>query len=646
MLGTSLYSVFTEAGHKVISSDLKPLDPWTVELDIRDRRKVREMVKKSNPNFVINLAALTDLEYCELNKQEAYDTNGEAAVNVAKICKSLGIPMVHISTAGVFDGKKETPYVDDDTPNPINVYGKSKLMAEKEIPGILDAHFIFRAGWMMGSGDRDKKFVKKVTSLIDLGQEVLYGLVDKFGSPTYTLDLSRGVLNMVENSTDYGLYNMVAGGNCTRFDVARRIVDVLGLDEIDVIPVTGNFFDETFFAPRPTQEAMINRRLIEKGLNVMRPWGVCLTEYLKTYYVGKYEDKRKRKVVVKYDKRLNRAGGPLVSIVTTAYKNERFNEKYFDSVHEQTYKNVEVIFVDNQSPDATTEGARKMIRNGKVVTSAVNKGCAGGNNVGVIESSGKYIFLMGPDAWADEYCVEKLVEVAEKNENYICVPRQMTYDGENFISCGIAADLFGYPARTYTKDGKIQIRRAFYADGSGVFMTRENYLKVGMMDKETFLFAEDVDLSWKAHLLGMDVIPVPSAVVYHFSGGSVGTHGTVGEGKYETRYHRRFMAERNIIRNVLKNYSWWNVLWILPYYLTVNAAEMIAMVLTGQPGAIFNTYVKAYIWNAQNIKSTMAKRRFIQNTRTAPDFEVMKKMNFIPHKLYALLELGVPKITK
>jgi len=369
-----------------------------------------------------------------------------------------------------------------------------------------------------------------------------------------------------------------------------------------------------------------------------------MREELKTYYYNSYKDFRKREVFEIHSRKYSKKE-PLVSIVTTGYKNEKFNEKYFNSINKQTYKNIEVIFVDNSSPDNTVSGARKMLKNGKIVASKINSGCAGGNNIGAMEASGKYIFLMGPDAWADENCVEELVKAAEKNGNYIYSPSQMSYDGLGFISCGIAADIFGYPARTYTKDGRIQTKRAFYADGTGVFMTKKAYMSVWMMDEETFLFAEDVDLSWKAHMMGMDVIPVKSSVIYHYSSGSVGIGGFPKEGiKYETNNNRRFLAERNIIRNIIKNYKWWNILWVLTYYILINIFEMLAMLLTGQLSAVKNTYLKAYAWNIANIKTTMNKRKIIQKTRKVGDFEVMKKMYLFPHKFLALLELGVPKV--
>ena len=360
--------------------------------------------------------------------------------------------------------------------------------------------------------------------------------------------------------------------------------------------------------------------------------------------VGIRKEEKEDRVVYSCSTPLVDSDSPLVSIVTTAYKNERFNRKYFSTVNAQTYRNVEVIFVDNVSPDSTVKDAIRRLKRGKIVSSKTNTGCAGGNNMGVLEASGKYIFLLGPDTWIDERCIEALMEAVEKGPGNIYTSRQMTYDGNEFISCGIASDFFGYPARTYTRDGSKQLKKVFYADGTNVFMARESYLNLGMMDDSTFLFAEDVGLSWKAHMFGMNVIPVYDSIVYHYSGGSVGIGGYPKGERYKTNIKRRFLAERNIIRNILKYYRWWNVPWIIVYYFLVNIFEMISMLITGQWRVTYQTYLKAYLWNIKNISSTLEKRKFVQKNRVVGDWEIMRLMSWFPHKFLALLELGVPKV--
>ena len=341
---------------------------------------------------------------------------------------------------------------------------------------------------------------------------------------------------------------------------------------------------------------------------------------------------------------LNKLVGPLVSIVTTAYNNEKFNEKYFDSLNNQTYRKFEVIFVDNLSPDKTREDAIRRLKNGKIVYSKINLGCAGGNNLGVKEAKGKYIFLLGPDTHVDSKCIERLVHSAKSSDNYIYAPRQMTYDGKSLIGCGIATDIFGYPRKTYEKNGTLLTQKLFYADGTGIFMTRKNYIKIGGMDEGTFLFAEDVELSWRAHLHGMGLVPVMDSIVYHWSGGAVGVGGFPKGKVYETNSHRRFLAEKNIIRNILKNYQWWNLFWGLPMYLSINILAMITLFLVGQRHAISKTYLKAYWWNIQNFKSTLIERRKIQKSRTVGDRHIFKLMTFFPSKFRIIKEIGIPKI--
>ncbi|MCL5004222.1 MAG: sugar nucleotide-binding protein [Patescibacteria group bacterium] len=661
MLGSTLYKVFSRAGVEVVSTDINPLDPWSHYLDVRDRQRVRELILRANPNAVLNLAALTDLEYCEANPQEAFYTNGVGAENVALICRELDIPLVHISTAGVFDGTKQSPYTEEDLPNPINVYGRSKYEAEKTVISLTRKHFIFRAGWMVGGVERDKKFVKKILNQINQGKKVLHVVTDKMGCPTSTTDLSKAILKMLDTS-DYGLYHMVSEGNCSRFDVAAKIIDVLKLKGVSIVPHLSG--DEEilhglgFTVARARSEVLENKKVHDRGLKLMRSWDEALTEYLTDNFLNAFSNvellttaqlrvrrDESKEVYSRYESDFAWDGRPVVSIVTTAYNNEKFNEKYFESIRSQTYKNIEVIFVDNASMDRTVESAKTLLQNGKVIASKVNTGCAGGNNLGVEEAGGKYIFLFGPDAWMDPNCVENLVKASEGHEDTVFAPRQMAYDGTFFISCGIAVDIFGYPARTYTPDGSHRLRRPFYADGTGTFTTRDNFLKVGLEDEDTFLYHEDVDFSWKCHLVGLKVEPVPQAVLYHFCSAAVGSGGFPESGKvYFTNFNRRFLAERNIIRNIIKNYRWWNVLWVLPFFFLINIFESLALILTGQVAAVWKTYPRAYWWNIANLRSTLRRRQAIQKVRKVGDREILKIMYFLPSKFLGFLEIGVPRV--
>ena len=139
---------------------------------------------------------------------------------------------------------------------------------------------MFRAGWMMGGGDKDKKFVKKILNQINNGVTELNVVGDKLGTPTYTYDFINNMLGVIERKY-YGLYNQVCGGDCSRYDVACEIVKILDI-KIPINLVDSKFFEEEYYAPRPYSEKLINFKLEARGLNNMRHWKDCLAEYIKT----------------------------------------------------------------------------------------------------------------------------------------------------------------------------------------------------------------------------------------------------------------------------------------------------------------------------------------------------------------------------
>lgn len=153
MLGSAAYPALVRAGHEVVSTDLVPRPGPGLpmgDLDVRDRVAVRRAILDTRPDLILHLAAETDLERCEVDRQHAFDTNALGTQNVAETAAELGKPLVYISTAGVFDGEKDEPYTELDHPNPINVYGHSKYEGELVIQRTLAEHFILRAGWMIG----------------------------------------------------------------------------------------------------------------------------------------------------------------------------------------------------------------------------------------------------------------------------------------------------------------------------------------------------------------------------------------------------------------------------------------------------------------------------------------------------------------
>ncbi len=279
MLGKAVYKTLADK-FDLKATDIDVNEKWLSNLDVRDYNSVKKETLSFNPDCVLHLAALTDLEYCETNPEEAYKTNTMGTENVAMIAKKLDILMVYISTAGIFDGKKEI-YDDYDEANPLSHYGRSKYMGEVFVKSHLDKYFVCRAGWMMGDKKKDKKFVPKILNQIKEGKKEISAVTDLFGSPTYTYDFANNLAELIKTNY-YGVYNMVCNGEkASRYDVTKEMFDILELTgKIELKKVDSSFFKESFFAPRPGSEALINRKLTLRNLNKMRDWKVCLREYL------------------------------------------------------------------------------------------------------------------------------------------------------------------------------------------------------------------------------------------------------------------------------------------------------------------------------------------------------------------------------
>ena len=277
MLGSTLCPVLKKEGHTIFPTDIDTSYGDVEFLDVRELRQVEHYAEKTAPDVIINLAAETDVDKCESDPDHAHRTNALGAKHVALVCKEKNILMVHVSTAGVFDGEKKEAYIESDVPNPVNVYGVSKLAAENFVKELLERYFIIRAGWMMGGGIRDKKFVHKILQQIQQGKKELRVVTDKVGAPTYTTDFSRCLAALIQ-TTHYGLYHMACKGQCTRFEVAEKMLAVLGRNDIQLTAISSDQFPLP--AQRAPSEVMRNAMLESLGMNTMREWDVCLKEYL------------------------------------------------------------------------------------------------------------------------------------------------------------------------------------------------------------------------------------------------------------------------------------------------------------------------------------------------------------------------------
>jgi dTDP-4-dehydrorhamnose reductase len=283
MLGDAFYKVFG-GDFTLKCTDIDVNESWLSYMDFRDYDAYHRDVGAFRADYLFHLGAFTDLEYCELHSEDTYATNTLAVENAVLVAKQLDIPVLYISTAGIFDGNKDV-YDDWDQPNPLGHYARSKYAGEVFVKENARRYLICRAGWMMGGGPRkDKKFVQKIMKQLKEGKKTLYVVNDKLGTPTYTHDFAQNVKLLLQKEY-WGLCNMVCEGTTSRLEVAQEIVRNLGLDnEVKIVEVGSDHFKTEYFAERPPSERLINRRLNLRGLNCMRHWKIGLAEYLADCY--------------------------------------------------------------------------------------------------------------------------------------------------------------------------------------------------------------------------------------------------------------------------------------------------------------------------------------------------------------------------
>jgi len=288
MLGEAFYAQFKDE-YEIKCTDKDVNEDWLSFLDFRDFEAYKKDVEDFAPDYLFHLGAYTDLEFCEEHSDDTYLTNTLSVENAVYLANSLDIPLLYISTAGIFDGKKDL-YDDWDLPNPLGVYARSKYMGERFVAENANRFLVCRAGWMMGSGPKkDKKFIQKLMKQIKAGNKELFIVNDKDGTPTYTHDFAKTVKELIQKEY-WGLYNCVCGGQTSRLEVAAELIQLLGLEsEVKINIVTSEYFKAEYYAERPASERLLTKKLELRKVNTMRDWKVSLKEYIENYYQGYLE---------------------------------------------------------------------------------------------------------------------------------------------------------------------------------------------------------------------------------------------------------------------------------------------------------------------------------------------------------------------
>ncbi len=225
--------------------------------------QIEELIQTLQPNIIINCAAYNAVDDAQDNPDLAYLINSDAVKNLAKICKTQNIFLTHYSSDYVFDGKKEGLYTEEDSPNPLNIYGQSKLKGEQGILEILSKALIFRLSWVIGPGQQN--FLYKLSQWAEKNPELKISS-DEISVPTFTKDIvETTLLSLGKNLT--GLYHLTNSGHASRYALAKEFIQKMGLDNT-IIPVSMDTFPTK--AKRPKFSAMSNQKL-SKALNVSIP---------------------------------------------------------------------------------------------------------------------------------------------------------------------------------------------------------------------------------------------------------------------------------------------------------------------------------------------------------------------------------------
>ena len=266
-----------QLGSDVVKELLKrgysTLSPNRSEFNLCSEDNIRNYILNSNCESIVHCAAYTQVDKAEDEKDLCIKINATATKHIAKCAKILDIPMIYISTDYVFDGTKDGKYTENDETNPINIYGESKLAGEKYVQEILDKYYIVRTSWVFNING--KNFIETMLRLSKANNQLSI-VNDQIGSPTYTKDLSRLLVDMIETNK-YGLYHATNEGYCSWYEFADTIFKLANIN-IDIKAINSNEYASR--AKRPLNSKLSKDKLIEYGFKPLPHWEDALKDYL------------------------------------------------------------------------------------------------------------------------------------------------------------------------------------------------------------------------------------------------------------------------------------------------------------------------------------------------------------------------------
>ena len=274
MLGRDLVKILHSTFHTHQDPNREILE-WDIdEIDIREEKKTVNKIESFRPEIVINVAAYTDVDGCESNEEKAFAVNAEGMKHVALGALRCRAKVVYLSTDYIFDGKKKEPYLEDDPPNPLNVYGRSKWKGEQYVRELVKDALIVRTQWLYGRYGNNF-----VNSILRQAREkkVLSIVNDQIGSPTYTVDLSEAISVLLQYDAR-GVFHIANSDLCTWYTFGQAILKLSGMERVKVIPISSKELGRP--AIRPAYSVLHCQKLKQVTGMILRPWSEALKNFL------------------------------------------------------------------------------------------------------------------------------------------------------------------------------------------------------------------------------------------------------------------------------------------------------------------------------------------------------------------------------
>ncbi len=265
---------------RVLKTKYEIIGASRADFDIINSLAIDNFVKNSRPNIIINTAAFHKTEECELNPEKSFTVNAIGAFNVAKAAKKIGAKIIFISTDYVFDGGKKY-FTENDAPNPLNVYGASKLAGENLTKIANDDYLIIRTSWLFGihKSGKGNNFVTLMLEKAKNGENIKV-VSDQFGSPTYTYDLSLKIKELIDQNASSGIYHITNSDSCSFYEFAKIIFELSNLKpQLEQIKSE----DSPSKIKRPKYSVLVSENLKKQGIASLRPWQEALSDFMLEY---------------------------------------------------------------------------------------------------------------------------------------------------------------------------------------------------------------------------------------------------------------------------------------------------------------------------------------------------------------------------